>query len=485
MKNLRILFCASEAAPYAKTGGLADVADALPAVLKDLGCDVRLFIPFYRCVRDWVKAPKLLPAPSPISVGIHDYRVNLLETRTLSGIPLYLLEKDEFFDRSYLYGSPGAGDYEDNAERFITFCRAIHSLCHALRWSPSILHLHDWQTALAAAYHRTQWRHDPLLADAKTILTIHNLAYQGLFPAAQYGLTNLPAEYFNLAGVEFYGQLGCLKAGIVYADIITTVSPRYAREITTEEMGCGLDGLLRQRNSSLVGILNGVDADEWNPQSDPHLKHAYSAADLRGKEMNKLELQREFGLPIRADIPLFGSIGRLAEQKGVEILLAALEETLGAKMQFIVVGSGAPTFEKAYRDLARRYPSQVGVQIGFNEGLSHRIEAGSDFFLMPSRFEPCGLNQMYGLRYGAIPIVRATGGLDDTVIDIREDSAKANGIKFMEYSPAALVKSIHKALALFEEPHLMQQFRHNGMTADFSWNRVVSEYIRIYEKIGT
>jgi len=201
--------------------------------------------------------------------------------------------------------------------------------------------------------------------------------------------------------------------------------------------------------------------------------------------MNKLELQREFGLPIRADIPLFGSIGRLAEQKGVEILLAALEETLGAKMQFIVVGSGAPTFEKAYRDLARRYPSQVGVQIGFNEGLSHRIEAGSDFFLMPSRFEPCGLNQMYGLRYGAIPIVRATGGLDDTVIDIREDSAKANGIKFMEYSPAALVKSIHKALALFEEPHLMQQFRHNGMTADFSWNRVVSEYIRIYEKIGT
>jgi len=481
---MRILHASSEVYPYSKTGGLADMVGALAKALARTGRQVGVVTPLYAGIRE--RFPGLKPVELPLDFPLGQRRVaaSLWSLNPSPELTLYFVDQADFYQRPGLYQADGV-DYPDNAERFVFFSKVIAHLALHLPWQPEALHLHDWQTSLAALLLHHHRRTAGQGKGPKVCLTIHNLAYQGLFPAAQYGLTNLPAEYFNLAGVEFYGQLGCLKAGIVYADIITTVSPRYAREITTEEMGCGLDGLLRQRNSSLVGILNGVDADEWNPQSDPHLKHAYSAADLRGKEMNKLELQREFGLPIRADIPLFGSIGRLAEQKGVEILLAALEETLGAKMQFIVVGSGAPAFEKAYRDLARRYPSQVGVQIGFNEGLSHRIEAGSDFFLMPSRFEPCGLNQMYGLRYGAIPIVRATGGLDDTVIDIREDSAKANGIKFMEYSPAALVKSIHKALALFEEPHLMQQFRHNGMTADFSWNRVVSEYIRIYEKIGT
>jgi starch synthase len=313
-------------------------------------------------------------------------------------------------------------------------------------------------------------------------LTIHNLAYQGLFPAAQYALTNLPRDYFTPAGVEFYGQMSCLKAGIVYADVITTVSPRYAREITTQEMGCGLDGLLRQRNSSLVGILNGVDYEEWNTINDPYVKHPYSAADLSGKAANKLELQKEFGLPVDASLPLFGNIGRLAEQKGVEIMLGALEEMLKTRMQFVAVGSGAPAFQRAYQDLARRYPSQVAVRIGFDEGLSHRIEAGCDFFLMPSRFEPCGLNQMYGLRYGTIPIVRTTGGLDDTVIDVREDAGNANGIKFSEYSATALAKGIRKALALFEDPAALRQFRRNAMAADFSWDRTVAQYLQAYRQ---
>ena len=342
--------------------------------------------------------------------------------------------------------------------------------------------MHDWQTGLAALL----LQHQRKLAGQGTTpgicLTIHNLAYQGLFPAAQYALTNLPWDYFTPAGVEFYGQMGCLKAGIVSADVITTVSPRYAREITTEELGCGLDGLLRRRHTSLVGILNGVDYEEWNTISDPYLKHSYSPDDLSGKTANKLALQEEFGLPLDAGLPLFGSIGRLAEQKGVEIMLGALEEMLSANLQFVAVGSGAPAFQRAYQALARRYPSQVAVRISFDEGLSHRIEAGCDFFLMPSRFEPCGLNQMYGLRYGTIPIVRTTGGLDDTVIDVRDDAGKANGIKFIEYSATGLAKGIRKALALFDNPELLRHFRLNAMAADFSWDRTVADYVQVYHR---
>jgi starch synthase len=345
-----------------------------------------------------------------------------------------------------------------------------------------VVHLHDWQTSLAALLIQHQTKLAGQGIGPGICLTIHNLAYQGLFPAAQYALTNLPGEYFTPAGLEFYGQMGCLKAGIVYADVVTAVSPRYAREITTEEMGCGLDGLLRQRNNSLVGILNGVDYDEWNTITNPYLKHPYSAEDLSGKTANKLELQKEFGLPVNTNLPLFGSIGRLAEQKGVEIMLGALEEMLTTNMQFVLVGSGSPAFQRAYQDLARRHPTQVGVRIGFDEGLSHRIEGGCDFFLMPSRFEPCGLNQMYGLRYGTIPVVRVTGGLDDTVIDVREDPEKANGIKFIEYSATALAKGIRKALVLFDQPELLRHFRLNGMAADFSWDRTVTQYVQAYQR---
>jgi starch synthase len=340
--------------------------------------------------------------------------------------------------------------------------------------------VHDWQASPAALLLHHQLKLTGQGSTPGICLTIHNLAYQGLFPAAQYGLTNLPWDYFTPGGAEFYGQLNCLKAGIVYADVITTVSPRYAREITTEEMGCGLDGLLRQRKSSLVGILNGVDYEEWSPISDPYITVPYSATDLGGKAANKLALQQEFGLPTGAGIPLFGNIGRLAEQKGVEIMLGALEEMLSTGMQFVAVGSGAPALQRAYQDLARRFPSQVAVHIGFDEGLSHRIEAGCDFFLMPSRFEPCGLNQMYGLRYATIPIVRTTGGLDDTVIDARENPENANGIKFIEYSPVALAKGIRKALALYQQPELLNRFRLNAVAADFSWDRTVAEYTRIY-----
>jgi starch synthase len=349
--------------------------------------------------------------------------------------------------------------------------------------APEVIHAHDWQAGFVPllTLHQRQkegWGNAP-----PTCFTIHNMAYQGLFPATLYPLSNLPWEYFRPV-VEFYGQMSCLKAGIAAADLLTTVSPRYAREITTPEFGCGLDGLLRHRQSALVGILNGVDYEEWNTTRNPLVNPPYSADEVEGKAVNKLALQKELGLPVDAKVPLFGSITRLVEQKGIDIMLGALEEMLPTEMQFVLLSSADnPMFEKAFQELAARYPKQVSIKLGFDQPLSHRIEAGVDFFVMPSRFEPCGLNQMYSLRYGAIPIVRATGGLDDTVVDAAEEPSAADGIKFMEYSSRALAKAIRKALVLFREPELLRRFRLNAMRADFSWERTGGEYVKLYERL--
>ncbi len=318
----------------------------------------------------------------------------------------------------------------------------------------------------------------------RTCLTIHNLAYQGIFPAPAFALTNLPWEFFTMDGAEFYGQVNCLKAGIVFADAITTVSPRYAREITTEALGCALDDRLRRRHDRLFGILNGVDYDEWNTTDNQFLAKPYSVTRLAGKTADKLALQKEVGLPKKRNVPLFGTISRLAEQKGVDIELGALEEMLGADIQFVLLGSGSPAYERGYLELAKRFPDKVAVRVGYNEGLAHRIEAGCDFYLMPSHFEPCGLNQMYSLRYGTIPIVRATGGLDDSVVDFAESRALANGIKFQEYSARALAKAIRKALAIYQQPGLFRRYRQNAMKADFSWEQTVEEYVKVYELIS-
>jgi starch synthase len=291
----------------------------------------------------------------------------------------------------------------------------------------------------------------------------------------------LPGEFFGIEGCEFYGYLNCLKAGIAFADRITTVSPRYAREIATEEFGCALDGFLRKRQGRLTGILNGVDYHEWTTTNNRFLKASYSVTRSTGKSRNKTALQKELGLPVSAKTPLFGTVSRLADQKGIDIELGALEEMLGTGLQFVLLGSGSPLFERAFVDLAERYPRQVAVRIGFNEGLSHRIEAGCDFYLMPSQFEPCGLNQMYSLRYGTIPVVRSVGGLDDSVIDYSVSPERANGIKFREYSPIALAKAIRKALALYQSPDLLRQYRRNAMTADFSWERTVQDYLKVYQ----
>jgi starch synthase len=478
---MRILLASSEVHPYSKTGGLADMVGSLAKSLAHGGHRVGIVTPLYAGIRERFPELRRIEMPLELPLGAQRIAGEAWSLEPTAGLTVYFVDQPAFYARRDLYQEDGA-DYPDNAERFVFLSKAAAHLALHLPWKPEVLHLHDWQTSPAALLLQHQRKLAGQGSTPGISLTIHNLAYQGLFPAAKYALLNLPGDYFTPSGIEFYRQMSCLKAGIVYADVITTVSPRYAREITTEELGCGLDGLLRRRNSTLVGILNGVDYELWNTISDTYLKHPYSATSLDGKAANKLELQKEFGLPVDGSMPLFGNIGRLAEQKGVEIMLGALEEMLSARMQFVAIGSGSPAFQRAYEALARRHPKQVAVRIGFDEGLSHRIEAGCDFFLMPSRFEPCGLNQMYGLRYGTIPIVRTTGGLDDTVVDIREDESRANGIKFIEYSGTALAKGIRKALALYEEPELLQRYRLNAMAVDFSWARTVGEYLKVYKK---
>jgi starch synthase len=478
---MKILLASSEVFPYSKSGGLADMVGALAKFLTRAGHRVGLVTPLYRGTRD--QFPDIQPFDwnLDLPMGAEGIQGKVCVREVAGGLTIYFIDHPQFFDRAALYGERGA-DYPDNAERYIFFSKAIVNLARYLPCQPEIIHLHDWQTALVAALVEDAKIRDDWEAAPAVCLTIHNLAFQGNFPPSKFALTNLPPSYFQVSGLEFYGGMNCLKAGITSADMITTVSPRYAREITTEQFGCGLDGALRDRQERLVGILNGVDYEEWTTTGNPYLPHFYSASDLRGKEANKAEMQAELGLPVRGDIPLFGTVGRLAEQKGVDIQLGALEEMLSSDMQFVLLGNGVREFERGYRKLALRFPGKCAVRIGFDTTLSHRVESACDFFLMPSRFEPCGLNQLYSLRYGTVPIVRVTGGLDDTVTDVTDNPANADGIKFHEYSVRALAKAIRKALVLFGDKDLLDHYRRNGMAKDFSWKRTGQAYEMVYRQ---
>jgi len=453
---------------------------ALAKSLARAGHQVGVVTPLYLGVREKLPELKLLQALD-LPLGSQRIHGEIWSIEPQQGLTIYFVDQPGFYHRSALYQVHSV-DFPDNAERFIYFSKAAAHLALSLDWKPELIHVHDWQAAPTALFIRHALKQSPTNHGPRTCITLHNLAYQGIFPANRYALTNLPWDYFNPEGAEFYGQMNCLKTGIAFADAITTVSPTYAREITTPELGFGLEGLLRKRQGSLTGILNGVDYDEWNTTHNPHIKHPFDVENLGGKLANKLDLQAELGLPVDTAIPLFGSISRLVEQKGADILIGAIEEMLSANLQFVLLGTGSPEFERSFQELGRRFSSRSAIRIQFEQALSHRIEAGCDFFLMPSRFEPCGLNQMYSLEYGTIPIVRKTGGLDDSVVDVREDASKANGIKFSECSAAALSKAIQKALALYAEPEALQHFRQNAMNADFSWDRTTAEYLRVYEQ---
>ena len=476
---MKILIASSEVFPFSKTGGLADMVGALGKALGRSGHEVAIVTPLYAGLRERFTAIEKFDWHMHLPLGSEWQSANVWTLNPWQNVRVYFVDQPAFYGRAQLYTEAGV-DYPDNPRRFVFFSKAVVHLARHLSFKPDILHVHDWQTGLVPLLALHQKFTDGWMDAPKTCLTIHNLAYQGVFHPSAYSLTNLPPDYFNPNGVEFHGFFNFLKAGLVYSDRITTVSPRYAREITTEEFGAGLDGILRQRLTVLHGILNGVDYDEWVTVKNPHLKHSFSVTDLSGKAAEKADLQRELGLPVDDKVPLFASITRLADQKGIDIMLGALEEMLAANIQFALLGSGSPQFEKAFTNLAARYPNKASVTIGYNHGLSHRIEAGSDFFLMPSRYEPCGLNQMYSLRYGTIPIVRVTGGLDDSVVDISEKHERANGIKFHEYSVRALAKAIRKAVVLFDHPGLLQHYRMNGMRADFSWERTANEYVNAY-----
>jgi starch synthase len=479
---MRILLASSEVHPYSKTGGLADSVGAFAKALAKAGHEVGVVTPLHRGVRE--RYPELSPTACQFDLPLGSTRcqAGLLVTEPTKRLRVYFVDKPEFFDRAGIYGQNGL-DYPDNADRFVFFCKCIVELARKLDWKPEIIHVHDWHTGLVPLM-ISQQREAAEWNDAPAVcLTIHNLAYQGVFPRSAFALTNLPEDFFGPETTEFYGQMNCLKAGISSADAITTVSPRYAREITTPELGCGLDGLLRKRQNALLGILNGVDYDEWKTVGNPFLAQSYGPNDLGGKAACKAALQAEFQLPVSSKVPLFGVVTRLAEQKGIDIALGALEEMLSSPMQFIMLGSGAPGYEQAFQNLASCFPGKMGVRIGYDHSLAHRIESGCDFYLMPSRFEPCGLNQMYSLRYGTIPVVRRTGGLDDTVVDILDDLKTADGIKFTEYSAQALSKAIRKAQALFANKELTRDYRLNGMRMNFSWQSSVRRFEECYDSI--
>jgi len=479
---MRILLASSEVAPFAKTGGLADVAGALPKALAALGHDVRVVLPKYRMV-DTAKhgLRKILHAlPVPIAGTVEDAAV---WEGAIGTVPTYFIQQDSYYDREGLYQIEGR-DHPDNAERFAFFSRAVLELVQAVDFSPTVFHVNDWQTALVPTYLRIIYQGTPEFRGSGVLFTIHNLGYQGLFKPATMAVANLGQELFNPFGIEFYGKVNFLKAGLVWSDLINTVSKQYSQEIQTEEFGCGLEGVLRARTRDVHGILNGIDYDEWHPTRDGFLAAKFSRDDLAGKAACKADLQRIFGLAERPEVPVLAVISRLAEQKGMDLVALALDEILALDAQFVLLGTGEPALHQAFEALKARHPSRVGLKLGFDVALSHKIEAGADLFLMPSRYEPCGLNQMYSLAYGTIPVVRATGGLDDTIQPYDPGTGEGNGFKFAEATAEALLTTVRAALTLYRQRDAWKRLVSNAMACDFSWNRSARAYEALYQEIA-
>jgi starch synthase len=478
---MRVLFATSEAAPLIKTGGLADVSGALPAALLKLGIDVRVLLPGY---------PQVLRALPPMPIvatfnGLHGFpAARLLEGSMPGGVPLWVLDCPDLFQRDggpYVDG--GGQDWQDNPRRFGLLSKVaaiLGSNDSPMTWRPDVVHCNDWQTGLTPAY----LRYAP--GAARSVMSIHNIAFQGVFPGHWTPELGLPWECYRADGAEYYGNLSFLKAGLFFCDHITTVSPTYAREIQTDALGFGMQGLLRHRSHTLTGILNGIDYHEWNPATDPHLCAAYDSRNLAGKAANKAELQRQMELEVNPEVPLFGLVSRFTYQKGVEVVLEIAPQLLDMPAQLVLLGSGDPGIQSWAQELAYRYPGKIGVRVGFDEGLSHLIEAGIDLFLMPSRFEPCGLNQMYSQCYGTPPIIHATGGLVDSVVDCTEATltdGSATGFVMHGLSASTLLATAQRAVATYHDKASWQRLQINGMNRDFSWGQSAAAYRDIYEAV--
>ncbi len=485
---MHVAIVASEAVPFAKTGGLGDVIGALPRAIELLGHTPTVFLPAYRCTRNSGVPISTTGITLQIPLGSQQVEAHILET-TLPGshVKVYLIDQPSFFDRDGLYGSHGK-DYDDNCARFVLFNRAVLGSLTPLGIRPDVVHCNDWQTGLIPVYMKTTYQQDPALAAAGSLLTIHNLAYLGLFWQREMAITGLDWRLFNWRQLEYHGHICFMKAGLVFADMLSTVSPNYAREIQTPRFGSGLDGLLRDRASDLRGIVNGIDADIWNPARSPVIAQNYDVTTVQaGKAACKAWLQRRAGLPERQDVPLFAQIGRLDPQKGWDSIALVAESFLKLDVQLVVLGVGDPKYHSLMEKLTRDFPEKFWAFLGFSDDLAHQIEAGADLFLMPSVFEPCGLNQLYSLAHGTVPIVRATGGLLDTVVDTNPKTlaeGTANGFVFAEADPSGLEQCIARALALWPDRKTWQQLVTTGMKADWSWQRSAREYVALYEEIS-
>jgi starch synthase len=469
---LKILMVASEAAPFAKTGGLADVVGSLPAALAALGHQVAVVLPRYAAID--IKSARRVYENLDVWFGPDRYRSTLYAVGDT--VPFYFVDCPPLYDRKGFYGD-AAGDYPDNHIRFAVLARAALTICRDL-FRPDILHCHDWQAGLVPAYLHSTFANDPTFMAIRTLFTIHNIGYQGLFPEEALPEIGLDATVFHPGGLEYWGKVSLLKAGLVYSDRLNTVSPTYAREIQTPEYGLGMDGILRDRSAQLTGIVNGVDYAQWSPEHDPHIAANYSRDDLAGKEVCKADLIAEFGLPPEArEQPLAGIVSRFTSQKGADLISAIADRLAREDMRVVALGTGDAEYEALFARMAADFPGRFAVRIGFDNALAHKIEAGADMFLMPSRYEPCGLNQIYSLRYGTVPIVRATGGLDDT---INEDT----GFKFSDYSGEALLLAIQKASVLWRDRAAWQEMMRRGMQQDFSWRVSAREYSALYRRLA-
>jgi starch synthase len=489
-KPLSILFVSSEVHPFAKTGGLADVSSALPQVIRELGHDIRIIMPKYATVSDRkfkIHDIKRL-TDMPINLGektvLGSVKSSFL-TNIKTKVQVYFLSNEDLYCRSDLYVDPKTKkSWPDNDDRFIFFARGVIQTLILLGWKPDIIHLNDWQSALIAALIRTEYAKEPLFKNTKIIFTVHNAAFQGIFPGSSFEKTGLPGKLFKADGLEFHGDMNMMKAGVLYSDMITTVSPTYAKEIrSSEEYGNGLEGLFKKKARKTVGILNGMDTDVWNPKTDPLIPANYSASELDGKTENKKALCEKVGLKFEEGTPLIGIVSRLADQKGFDLIDEQLDSLMKENLQLVVLGSGEKHYEDMLKKAAKKYKKKIAVHIGFDEELAHLIEAGSDMFLMPSKYEPCGLNQMYSLRYGTLPIVRSTGGLADTVIDLDAKPKSGTGFVFEKYTGKQMIAAVKRALKAYGDRELWQAAQKRAMQNDYSWGTSARRYIDLYKQL--